>query len=134
MESVLFDDQPIAVLGNTGFHRLMELLKPRYALPSRHYISDSPLPKLYNKVSDHLCVFLFIFIRCVIGLTTDIWSSDACPVSLLSPAAHWIDSTVDLKQELLHAHHFRGSHTAEHENQKIEEMNTGKKKTSKGFM
>jgi len=120
VEFIALDDQPIAVVENTGFRRLLELLEPRYALPSRHYISDTALPELYNKVHDHLRGLLSDV--SAIGFTTDIWSSDVCPMSLLSLTAHWIDSTFDLKRAVLHAHQFRGSHTAEHVKQAIEEM------------
>ncbi|KAA8577696.1 hypothetical protein FQN60_016783, partial [Etheostoma spectabile] len=44
-------------------------------------------------------------------------------MSLLSLTAHWVDpETYDLKHAVLHAHQFRGAHTAEHVRQAISEM------------
>ncbi|CAL9685112.1 unnamed protein product [Knipowitschia caucasica] len=39
VEYIALDDQPISVVENVGFCRLMKFLEPRYELPSRRYIS-----------------------------------------------------------------------------------------------
>ncbi|XP_035800443.2 zinc finger BED domain-containing protein 4-like [Amphiprion ocellaris] len=49
----------------------------------------------------------------MVSLTTDIWSSDVCPVSLISLTAQWIDSSFTLQKVVLQAKKFRGSHTGE---------------------
>ncbi|KAK7922400.1 hypothetical protein WMY93_009302 [Mugilogobius chulae] len=72
VEYIALDDQPISVVENVGFRRLMEF---------------------WN---------------------LDIWSSDVCPMSLLSLTAHWIDSSFNPVNVVLHANEFCGSHTAEH--------------------
>lgn len=48
-----------------------------------------------------------------ISFTTDIWSSDVCPMSLLSLTSHWVDreSTFTPWSAVLHANKFWGSHT-----------------------
>ena len=93
IEFIALDIQPISVVEDKGFRRLLEFLNPRYDLPSRHYLSDTALPEMYSKVRDHLRGNL----REVTALsfTTDIWSSDVCPMSLLSLTAHWIDSLLN---------------------------------------
>lgn len=65
---------------NLGFQNLIEQLEPRYKLPSRHYLTDQAIPNLHREVGD----FLAKLVENVgaISLTTDIWSSDVCPVSL----------------------------------------------------
>lgn len=120
VEFIALDDQPISVVENTGFRRLLEHLEPRYVLPSRHYISETAIPKLYKTVRDNLQGLLSDVTA--IAFTTDIWSSDVCPMSLLSLTAHWIDLNFDSKRAILHCRQFRGSHTAEHIKQAIEEM------------
>ena len=37
---IALDDQPLSVVDNVGFRRLLELLEPRYEIPSRLYITD----------------------------------------------------------------------------------------------
>lgn len=123
VEYIALDDQPISVVENVGFRRLMDYLEPKYELPSRHYISDTALPELYNKICE--CVQASLSKATYISFTTDIWSSDVCPMSLLSLTAHWIDSSFKLMTAVLHAREFRGSHTAEHVRQEIEEMIEG---------
>ncbi|KAJ8271074.1 hypothetical protein GJAV_G00122450 [Gymnothorax javanicus] len=51
---IALDDQPISVVENTGFRRLLEFLEPRYELPSRHFITSTAIPQLYNKVRTHV--------------------------------------------------------------------------------
>ncbi len=57
-----------------------------------------------------------------VSFTTDIWSSDHRPLSLLSLTAHWIDADFKLQRAVLHAHEFRGSHTANAITNAMEEM------------
>ncbi|XP_065109329.1 zinc finger BED domain-containing protein 4-like [Paramisgurnus dabryanus] len=44
-EFIVLDDQPLSVVENVGFRRLMECLEPRYIMPSRYYISDTAVPR-----------------------------------------------------------------------------------------
>lgn len=57
-----------------------------------------------------------------VSFTTDIWSSDHRPLSLLSLTAHWIDADFTLRRAVLHAREFRGSHTANAITNAVEEM------------
>uniref|UniRef100_A0A1A8MBN7 Zinc finger, BED domain containing 4 n=2 Tax=Nothobranchius pienaari TaxID=704102 RepID=A0A1A8MBN7_9TELE len=119
-EFIALDDQPLSVVSNVGFRCLMEHLEPRYELPSRSYFTDTALPSIHNKLRDHLLVMLSKV--SAFGFTTDIWSSSLCPMSLISFTAQWINSSFNLQRATLNAQHFRGSHTAEHVKQAIEEM------------
>ncbi|KAL0181676.1 hypothetical protein M9458_024082, partial [Cirrhinus mrigala] len=40
---IVLDDQPLSVVSNIGFKRLIEHLEPRYVMPSRHYIVDKTI-------------------------------------------------------------------------------------------
>ncbi|KAI7792535.1 putative zinc finger BED domain-containing protein 4-like [Triplophysa rosa] len=99
-EFIVLDDQPLSVVENMGFQRLC-----------RYYISDTAVPSKYKQV----CEFISKRLENVstISFTTDIWSSDVCPMSLLSLTAQWIYSSFDLQKAVLHAKQFRGSHTGE---------------------
>lgn len=47
-----------------------------------------------------------------ISFTTDIWSSDISPVSVLSLTAQWIEENFEMKRVMLHAQECPGSHTS----------------------
>ncbi len=119
-EFIVLDDQPLSVVENMRFQCLMEYLEPRHMMPNRHYISDTAVPNKYMQVCE-------LILKCLenvamISFTTDIWSSDVCPMSLLSLTAQWIDSSFNLQKAVLHAKHFRGSQTGESIAVAIEEM------------
>lgn len=108
---ILLDDQPLSVVENVGFQRFVEHLEPRYQLPNRHFISDTAVPLKYKEVCE-------LISKCLentdmVSLTTDIWSSNVCPMSLLSLTAQWIDSSFTLQKAVLQAKQFRGLHTGE---------------------
>ncbi|KAK0154005.1 Zinc finger BED domain-containing protein 4 [Merluccius polli] len=106
---IVLDDQPLSVVENEGFRSLVEHLQPRYNLPSRKYLSETALPELYHRVSGKLADKL----RGVTSLsfTTDIWTSDVCPMSLISLTVHWVKpDTYSLCSAVLQVKQCRGSH------------------------
>lgn len=109
-EFILLDDQPLSVVSNVGFQSLMEHLEPRYAIPSRHYFVENVIPQLHSEV--RACIAEKVEKAKALSFTTDIWSSDHRPLSLLSLTVHWIDSDFTLRRAVLHAREFRGSHAA----------------------
>lgn len=88
VEFIVLDAQPMSVVEDEGFRRLLEHLEPRYSLPSRKYFSDAALPELYKEVCEHVSKEIK-----AMSFTTDIWSSAVCPMSLLSLTVHWLDSS-----------------------------------------
>ncbi|XP_038160178.1 zinc finger BED domain-containing protein 4-like [Cyprinodon tularosa] len=108
---IALDDQPLSVVENIGFRRLLSVLEPRYEIPSRQYITDRELPKLYDLVKRHIQSLLQDV--SAISLTTDIWTSSVSPVSLISLTAQWVDKDFTLQRAVLHAKQFRGSHTSQ---------------------
>jgi hypothetical protein len=44
------DIQPLSVVENCGFQRLMALLAPKYKIPSRKYFTETSLPAIYNEM------------------------------------------------------------------------------------
>ncbi|KAL0147209.1 hypothetical protein M9458_057486 [Cirrhinus mrigala] len=117
---IVLDDQPLSVVSNIGFKRLIEHLEPRYVMPSRHYIVDKTIPQMHKEVKE--CIAMHLDKASAVSFTTDIWSSDHCPLSLLSLTAHWIDADFTLQRAVLHAREFRGSHTANAITNAMEEM------------
>ena len=47
---IVLDDQPLSVVSNVGFKRLIEHLEPRYIIPSRHYIVDKTIPQMHEGI------------------------------------------------------------------------------------
>jgi hypothetical protein len=47
-----------------------------------------------------------------ISFTTNIWTSDVSPMSIMSLTAQWVDEDFVLKKVVLHAQECAGSHTA----------------------
>ena len=110
-ECIAEDDQPVQCVVYRALNRLINYLEPRYEMPSRHYRHDKGLPALDTKVREH--VQRILKEATSVSFTTDLWSSDVSPMSLLSLTAHWIDSNLTLHQVVLHASELRGSHTSE---------------------
>jgi len=47
-----------------------------------------------------------------VSFTTDTWTSDVSPVSMLSLMAQWLDQDFNMQKAMLHAQECPGSHTA----------------------
>ena len=47
---IALDCQSFSVVDDAGFIRLLKALEPRYVLPSRKYITENVIPKLYDEV------------------------------------------------------------------------------------
>ena len=79
---IALDDQPLSVVDNMGFRRLLNILEPRYEVPGRRYITETMLPNLHDFVKEHIhCLLCDMSAN---SLTTDIWSSSASPMALIS--------------------------------------------------
>lgn len=73
MQMIVQGLQPLSVVEDKGFKRLVSALNPRYGLPSRRELVRNHLPSIYNQEVDR--VFTEIEITHVVSLTTDIWTS-----------------------------------------------------------
>ena len=54
MEFIALDHQPLSVVQDRGFKRLVSKLEPRYKIPGRKYLTDVALPALYETVYSHV--------------------------------------------------------------------------------
>lgn len=111
MEFIALDDQPFSVVEDPGFRKLIAHLEPRYTIPSRRFFSDVSLPALYDLVATHIHNMIDKN-GLNVSFTTDIWTSDVSPVSMLSLTAQWLDEDFHVQKALLHAQECCGSHTA----------------------
>ena len=108
-EMIAIDSQPFSIVEDDGFVQLLNILEPRYSVPSRRYITETILPRIKESVESNVRAELadvkwFSF-------TTDIWSTEVSDDSLLSLTAHWLTDSFTRKSAVLHAQTFPGSHT-----------------------
>lgn len=111
MEFIVLADLPFNIVENPAFQRLLAYFDPRYLLPGHSYCGDTALNELHRVVHSHVEGLLREHSPSI-SLTTDIWSSDVSPMSLLSLTAQWIGLDFKLCAAVLHAQEFRGSRTA----------------------
>ncbi|XP_065891625.1 zinc finger BED domain-containing protein 4-like [Dysidea avara] len=108
-EMTALDYQPLSVVSDVGFTRLLHTIKPRYKMPSRKYFTNNVLPKIKENIDTKL----FELLKDVefLSLTTDIWSTSLSNESLISMTAHWISNEFERTSAVLHAQKMEGSHT-----------------------
>ena len=106
------DCQPLSMVEDVGFKRVLQILEPCYKCPSCKYFTDTILPKIYTGMREEVTKLIggakhIIF-------TTDIWSSSVNTTCLLSLTAHWIDDAFAKISAVLHAQPVQEAHTGEH--------------------
>nr|CAD2124788.1 unnamed protein product [Meloidogyne enterolobii] len=109
IEFICADIQPLSVVDNIGFKRLMTIALPKYNLPSRFFFTNNMLPKIYEKVEARVKKELNI--ANFVSITCDTWSSRDGAHSLLSVTGHYIIDGI-AKFIVLGAKPIKGRHTA----------------------
>lgn len=79
----------LRMVDEVEFRKFVEMLNPGYTLPTRKPLSESLLPKLYNKV--HEAVEKQIQKAAAICITTDAWTSSVND-GYIAITAHFIDT------------------------------------------
>ena len=120
-EMIALDCQPLSVVDNIGFVRVLHAAEPRYTLPSRRHITETVLPQIHSrvmsKVKDEISEARWI------SCTSDIWSTEVSNDSLISLTAHWLlPNSFKRKSTMLNASLIPGSHTGDAIRTKCEEM------------
>ena len=92
---IAVDLQPISIVENSGFRRLINFLAPQFVLKNRRQYSEEELPKCFaeakhrvNEIMDNVEY---------LSLTTDGWTSKANTHSLLSVTVHFLDENFEPK-------------------------------------
>ena len=116
---IALDYQTFSVVDDVGFVRLLHSLEPRYMIPSRIYITETVMPKIYEAVKKEVEAQLAGVPH--ISFTSDLWSTTVSVNSLMSLTAHWLMEAFDRKRAVLHAQAFDGSHTGDQIRKKFEE-------------
>ena len=92
------DCQPLSMVEDVGFKRVLQILEPRYKCPSRKYFTDTIIPKVYTGMKGEVSKLLGGAKH--ISFTTDIWSSSVNTTCFLT--AHWIDDAFAKISAVLH--------------------------------
>ncbi|CAG5000612.1 unnamed protein product [Parnassius apollo] len=93
------------------FRKFIEMLNPGYTLPTRKTLSESLLPKVYNKVME--AVKMKIAKAVAICITTDAWTSIVND-GYIAITAHFIDTEINkLCTVMIGCIEFEERHTSE---------------------
>ena len=111
-EMLAVDCQPLSVVEDVGFKRVLQILEPCYKCPSRKYFTDTIVPKIYTGMKEE--VSKLISGAKHISFTTDMWSSSVNTTCLFSLTAHWIDDAFVKVSAVLHVQPVQEAHTGEH--------------------
>lgn len=121
-EMIAVDNQPMSIVEDSGFARLMNKMKPRYKLPSRKYMADVIIPDIYKRTKDALKNDLLHAVA--ISATTDMWTSDNSTHSFMSFTAHWLTDDFVPKHCVLQMKHFTGRHSGDNIRKMLLEITT----------
>ena len=85
---IVTDFQPFSIVEDKGFKFVLNVMDPRYKVPSHKYFSEKVIPSMYEELRGKVkvCIDSAMFL----ALTTDCWTSRAID-SYVSITAHFID-------------------------------------------
>lgn len=110
---IVLDNQPISVVTDLGFKKLLNTLDPKYNIPSRTYFLGTVIPKLYEKCKTNILKKLTdASSNTKISFTTDIWSCRHNNESFISWTAHWLSTDFEIIHAVLNVSQFPGHHTS----------------------
>ncbi|XP_043863579.1 E3 SUMO-protein ligase ZBED1-like isoform X2 [Drosophila mojavensis] len=92
------DRRPYCVVEDKGFRHLVEVLDPRYQLPSRRTLRDVCIPNLFIEMKQKLREILDKIEFCAV--TTDGWTSKANE-NYLSVSCHFITEEFEMRTAVL---------------------------------
>lgn len=110
-EMICTDLQPISIVENRGFRKIIKHLEPRYSMVSRKYLACEGIPKLYFKEQSRVKLVLdkSEFMSC----TFDFWTSIA-EEDYMSFTVHFIDDVFEQQDLILEVIPFNDiSHSAQ---------------------
>lgn len=82
---IVKDLRPYSVVQNSGFKNLIQVLEPKYTIPSRQHFSEKVIPEIYTKVSAELKKELK---GNYVAITTDGWTSRATESYVTITSSH----------------------------------------------
>jgi hypothetical protein len=115
-EMVALDDQPLRIVEDLGFQRLMATAAPQYSLPTRDHLTKKALPDLYAEMKSKVGAMISANHACGgrSAFTSDIWTSQADNSAFLSVTAHWVTETYERHAAVLSVMPFHERHDSGH--------------------
>ncbi|KAE9521467.1 hypothetical protein AGLY_018141 [Aphis glycines] len=123
VEMIALDYQPISIVEDYGFKRVIAAAEDRYVLPSRKLLSQKLIPELYANKKKLLMTEIKMDLENIksISFTFDLWSSQA-QQSYISLTCHYLTNKFKLKNKTLGCSYFPGEHTGNAIYNKIKTM------------
>lgn len=111
VEMIAEDMQPLSIVENKGFRKLINLLDSRYTLPSRKMIGIKLIPNLYE--STRTIILSMLSSSKHVALTSDIWTS-MNTVSFITVTSHFLDTDFNLRTYVLATRKLLSNHTGQY--------------------
>ena len=110
---ISLDYQAISIIEDMGFTRFVNTLEPKYNLPSRKYITETVMHKIYSGIKQELHKLVHAPGIEYYSLTTDLWSTNVASHSL---EFNWplVDKNFQIVSSVLSVEELQGSHTGNH--------------------
>ena len=100
--------KPISIVDSKQFRKFVQVLHPRYEIPSKRYFTEKVIPDLYEEAKAN--VISELSGAASVALTTDSWTSRACE-SYITITAHFINRNWNLRNFVLQIRLLEESHT-----------------------
>ncbi|XP_065315489.1 zinc finger BED domain-containing protein 4-like [Gordionus sp. m RMFG-2023] len=110
-EMITCDHQPISILEDIGFKRLLHHLCPNYKIPNRKYFSHGVIPDIYEKLSEKIRKEILVD-DSFLSFTVNIWTRSSGGDSHISLTCHYINQNFQQINRVLNVKTFNESHTA----------------------
>lgn len=110
VEMIALDIQPLSVVEDSGFRRLLKYMDSRYELPSRKHITRVLLPERCKTERERVHAELQMISD--ISVTTDIWTSKATE-GYLTITAHFLSQQWELESLVLETRVIEGDHSGD---------------------
>lgn len=104
------DLRPYSSVENEGFRGLIQECEPRYVIPTRRFITETAVPRLYAEVKQHVLDSISEASR--VAITCDGWTSRATQ-SYVTLTCHFISSNWELISHVLQTRVLLGSHSGQ---------------------
>lgn len=111
VQMIAEDMQPLSIVENSGFQKLINLLDSRYKLPSRKLIGTTLIPNLYESTRHKIETILSQ--AKYVSLTSDVWTS-LNTISFITVTVHFFDIDLNLKTYVLTTRKLESNHTAQY--------------------
>ncbi|ROL48291.1 Zinc finger BED domain-containing protein 1 [Anabarilius grahami] len=108
MRFICQDLRPYSVVENNGFRQLLHECEPRYTIPTRQFLTETAIPRLYDEVKRDVLLSLSSAQR--VSVSCDAWTSRATQ-SYVTITCHYISPQWELVSHVLQTRVMFENHT-----------------------